>query len=43
MRYFQSNLDKYAKDEGITDMLFAMTTFSAVGGNAENLENLRTQ
>ncbi len=43
MRYFQSNLVQYAKDEGITDMLFAMTTFSAVGGNADNLENLRVQ
>ena len=43
MRYFQRNLVQYAKDEEITDMLFAMTTFSAVGGNAENLENLRTQ
>lgn len=43
MRYFEKNLVQYAKDEGITDMLFAMTTFSTVGGNADNLETLRTQ
>ena len=43
MRYFNNNLVQYIKDEGVTDLLFAMVSFSAVGGNADNLEVLRTQ
>ncbi len=43
MRYFDNNLVQYIKNEGVTDLLFAMVSFSAVGGNADNLEVLRTQ
>ncbi len=43
MRYFKLNLVDFAKQCKITDMLFAMVSYSAVGDNADNLENLRTQ
>ena len=43
MRYFDSNLVNYIKSEGVTDLLFAMVSFSAVGGNADNLNVIRTQ
>lgn len=43
MRYFEHNLVNFAKQMKITDMLFAMVTYSAVGDNADNLEVLRTQ
>ena len=43
MRYFEVNLVQFCKEMEITDMLFTMCTYSAVGTNADNLEPLRTQ
>ncbi len=43
MRYFKLNLVDFVKQNNVTDMLFAMVSYSAVGDNADNLENLRTQ
>lgn len=43
MRYFEVNLVDFVKQMGITDLLFSMSSYSAVGVNADNLENLRTQ
>ncbi|MBR2175946.1 MAG: hypothetical protein IJ861_03240 [Clostridia bacterium] len=43
MRYFDLNLVDFVNQNKVTDMLFAMVTYSAVGENADNLEILRTQ
>ena len=43
MRYFDLNLVDFIEQNDVTDLLFAMVTYSAVGDNADNLENLRTQ
>lgn len=43
MRYFDLNLVDFINQRGITDVLFTMVTYSAFGGNAENLMNLITQ
>lgn len=43
MRYFDINLVDFVKEMGVTDLLFTMVSYSAVGDNADNLENLRTQ
>lgn len=43
MRYFELNLVDFVKQNKVTDMLFAMVIYSAVGDNADNLEILRTQ
>ena len=43
MRYFGLNLVDFVKQNNVTDMLFTMVSYSAVGDNADNLENLRTQ
>ncbi len=43
MRYFDLNLVNFVKEQGITDLLFTMVTYSAVGENAEKLDVLRTQ
>ncbi len=43
MRYFDLNLVDFVKEQGVTDLLFTMVTYSAVGENAEKLEGLRTQ
>ena len=43
MRYFDLNLVDFVKEQGVTDLLFTMVTYSAVGDNAEKLETLRTQ
>lgn len=43
MRYFELNLVDFVKQNNVTDMLFTMVSYSAVGDNANNLENLRTQ
>ena len=40
MRYFDLNALQFIKDEGITDLLFTMCTFSAVGPNANGLTNV---
>lgn len=43
MRYFELNAVSYFKEQGITDVLFAMNTFSATGQNSEYLEAIRTR
>ncbi|MCM1227253.1 MAG: DHHW family protein [Clostridium sp.] len=43
MRYFEVNAISQFKEWGITDLLFAMNTFSATGGNFECIEKIRTQ
>ena len=40
MRYFDLNAVEFIKEEGITDLLFTMCTFSAVGPNANGLNNV---
>lgn len=40
MRYFDLNAVEFIKEQGITDLLFTMCTFSAVGPNAKGLEVL---
>lgn len=39
MRYFECGIVSFAQEQGITDLLFAMNTYSATGGNEENLHN----
>ncbi len=43
LRYFKPNAITYIQEVGATDVLFAMNTFSATGGNAKHIETLRTQ
>ena len=43
MRYFEPNLVSFVKEQGITDLVFGMVIYSAVGQNAELLDGLRTQ
>ncbi len=43
VRYFEVNAISYLKEQGITDVLFAMNTFSATGSNFEGIERMRTQ
>lgn len=43
MRYFEVNAVDYLKEKGVTDLLFAMNTFSATGSNFECIEKIRTQ
>ena len=43
MRYFNVNLVDFINKMGITDVLFTMVTYSAFGGNADNLMTLITQ
>lgn len=43
MRYFDVNAVSFMKEKGITDLLFAMNTFSATGSNFECIEKIRTQ
>lgn len=40
MRYFDLNAVEFIKEHGITDLLFTMCTFSAVGTNANGLTNV---
>ncbi len=40
MRYFDLNAVEFIKEQGVTDLLFTMCTFSAVGPNANGLEKL---
>lgn len=40
MRYFEQSAVGFAKENGITDVLFAMNTFSATGSNAKSLESI---
>lgn len=43
MRYFELNAIDFCKQVGCTDLLFAMNTFSATGGNESYLESNRVQ
>lgn len=43
MRYFELNATDFCKQVGCTDLLFAMNTFSATGGNESYLESNRVQ
>ena len=43
MRYFDLNLVDFVKEQGITDLLFTMVAYSALGDNADKLDILRTQ
>lgn len=40
MRYFGKGAITFAQEQGITDVLFAMNTFSATGGNASSLRDI---
>lgn len=40
MRYFEPSVIEFAREHAITDVLFAMNTFSATGNNAKNLEEI---
>ncbi len=40
MRYFEPSAVEFAKEQGITDLLFAMNTFSATGGNSKKLQSI---
>lgn len=43
MRYFNLNAVQFIKQQGITDVLFAMNSFSANGPNADKIETIRVQ
>ncbi len=43
MRYFNLNAVQFIKDQGITDVLFAMNSFSANGPNTDKIETIRVQ
>ena len=43
MRYFDLNLVNFVKEQKITDLLFTMVAYSALGENSEKLDILRTQ
>ena len=43
MRYFERNLVNFIKAMNITDVLFTMSSYSAVGSNANNIMNLIEQ
>lgn len=40
IRYFDINAIDFIKEQGITDVLFTMCTFSAVGDNAEGIKEM---
>lgn len=43
MRYFKPNIIKYLQSVNVTDVAFAMSSFSATGGNAKKLGTMLTQ
>lgn len=43
MRFFELNFVQFARQQGITDILFAMNSFSANGDNAQKMETILTQ
>lgn len=43
LRYFKPNVITYMQEIGATDVLFAMNTFSATGGNAKHIQTLMNQ
>lgn len=42
VRFFDLNAIDFVKEQGITDVLFTMCTFSAAGQNCEGIERMRT-
>ena len=40
MRYFKGSVSEYAKENGMTDIVFIMNTFSATGINEKKLANI---
>jgi len=40
MRYFKGSVTEFIKENGITDLLFTMNSFSAVGGNDKKLPGI---
>ena len=40
MRYFEPGMIGFIQEKGVTDVLFAMNTYSAMGGNASKLESI---
>lgn len=43
MRYFELNAISFLREQGVTDVLFAMNTFSANGPNTDKIETIRVQ
>lgn len=43
MRFFKVNAVQFIRDRGVTDVLFAMNSFSANGDNALKIDEIRTQ
>lgn len=43
MRYFQPNAISFIQEHGVTDLLFAMNTFSANSGNADKARTIMNQ
>ena len=43
MRYFEPNAISFLQEKGVTDLLFAMNTFSATGTNSSKLETIMNQ
>lgn len=43
MRYFQPNAITFIQEHGVTDLLFAMNTYSATGGNADKVRTIMEQ
>ncbi len=40
MRYFKGSVTEFIKEKGVTDLLFTMNSFSAVGGNDKKLPGI---
>ncbi len=40
MRYFKPGVIDFVKEHGVTDVLFAMNTYSATGGNSKKLQKI---
>ena len=43
MRFFTPNIIDFMQEKGVTDVLFAMNTFSATGTNSDDLQTLLNQ
>ncbi len=43
MRYFDLNAISFMREQGITDVLFAMNSYSANGPNTDKIETIRVQ
>jgi len=40
MRYFEPGVIDFVRQHGVTDVLFAMNTYSATGGNSKKLQKI---